>query len=263
MLYCCQSRALLNHCIAHLGKLITVDLALHTTVLDVPTTQLCVTASCINCSMQVAVATSKQIKQADGTAKRGLQWDIPLLLSKSREGSDRNKIQCMVFDFVVHPDTCRMALNNARFKVEKRLRLAQDCLLCQCPAVDLLSKCLCVLTHRNLPKVADTGSCRHELPRLIVVLLQCIKCPVFFPFLPSAMTREILVSPFKLTVECLCVMPKNRSTPALSLSPFFRLSGPMTRCRPPPPPAAMSSPFRLSTQTCAAGNDPGLSSGQH
>ena len=70
-----------------------------------------------NCCVQVAVATSKQVKQADGTVKRGLQWDIPLILSKAKEGSDRNRIQCMVFDFVVHPDTCRMALNNARFKV--------------------------------------------------------------------------------------------------------------------------------------------------
>lgn len=39
------------------------------------------------------------------------------MLGKCKEGSDRNRIQCMVFDFVVHPDTCRMALNNAAYKV--------------------------------------------------------------------------------------------------------------------------------------------------
>ena len=74
--------------------------------------------------VKVPVATSKQVKQADGTARRGSQWDIPLILGKSKEGSDRNRIQCMVFDFVVHPDTCRMALNNARFKVRTLCRTA-------------------------------------------------------------------------------------------------------------------------------------------
>lgn len=71
----------------------------------------------VNGHVQVGVASSKQVKQADGSVKRGLQWEVPNLLGKSKEGSDRNRIQCMVMDFVVHPDTCRMALNNARFKV--------------------------------------------------------------------------------------------------------------------------------------------------
>lgn len=72
--------------------------------------------------MQVGVASSKQVKQADGSVKLGVhEWEVPNMLSKCKEGSDRNRIQCMVMDFVVHPDTCRMALNNARFKVLKPL----------------------------------------------------------------------------------------------------------------------------------------------
>ena len=66
--------------------------------------------------MQIAVASSKRA-HADGMSKASMQWDVPLIIGKCKEGSDRNLIQCMVFDFVVHPDTCRMALNNARFKV--------------------------------------------------------------------------------------------------------------------------------------------------
>lgn len=73
--------------------------------------------SLCKCHVQVGVASSRQVKQADGGVKPGLQWEVPMLLSKSKEGSDRNRIQCMVVDFVVHPDTCRMALNSARFKV--------------------------------------------------------------------------------------------------------------------------------------------------
>jgi hypothetical protein len=72
-------------------------------------------AKCL--SVQVAVATSKRQKNLDGTTKPGLMWDVPLMLGNRKEGSDRNRIQCMVFDFVVHPDTCRMALNNAKYKV--------------------------------------------------------------------------------------------------------------------------------------------------
>ena len=68
-------------------------------------------------ALQVAVATSRREKHPDGTAKKGLMWDVPLMLGACKEGSDRHRIQCMVFDFVVHPDTSRMALNNAAFKV--------------------------------------------------------------------------------------------------------------------------------------------------
>ena len=67
--------------------------------------------------MQIAVATSKRNQGADGSKKLGLQWSVPLLLGTCKEGEDRNRIQCMVFDFVIHPDTCRMAMNNARYKV--------------------------------------------------------------------------------------------------------------------------------------------------
>lgn len=77
-------------------------------------------AKCL--SVQVVVATSKRQKNADGTTKPGLSWNVPLMLGKQKEGSDRNRIQCIVFDFVVHPDTCRMALNNAKFKVSLAIK---------------------------------------------------------------------------------------------------------------------------------------------
>lgn len=77
-------------------------------------------AKCL--SVQVLVATSKRQKNLDGTTKPGLLWDVPLMLGKEKEGSDRNRIQCIVFDFVVHPDTCRMALNNAKFKVSLSIK---------------------------------------------------------------------------------------------------------------------------------------------
>ena len=78
-----------------------------------PTTLMKIKRSCL----QVAVATSKRQKNPDGTTKPGLMWDVPLMLGNRKEGSDRNRIQCIVFDFVIHPDTCRMALNNAKYKV--------------------------------------------------------------------------------------------------------------------------------------------------
>ena len=77
-------------------------------------------AKCL--SVQVVVATSKRQKNVDGTMKPGLLWDVPLMLGNQKEGSDRNRIQCIVFDFVVHPDTCRMALNNAKFKVSHSIK---------------------------------------------------------------------------------------------------------------------------------------------
>ena len=67
--------------------------------------------------VQVEVATSKRELRSEGSAKPGLMWHIPLMLGPRKEGSDRHKIQCMVFDFIIHPDTCRMALNNASYKV--------------------------------------------------------------------------------------------------------------------------------------------------
>lgn len=88
--------------------------------------------------MQIEAAT---IKRTDGTSKSIVH--VPLLLSKCKEGSDRNRIQCMVFDFVVHPDTCRMAHNNARYKV------LTNCLYLQLPTNILL--CLdCLVTCKSV-----------------------------------------------------------------------------------------------------------------
>ena len=92
--------------------------------------------------VQVAIATSKRIQDANGTKKSGLHWSIPLILSNCKEGEDRNRIQCMVFDFVIHPGTCRMAMNNARYKVRPRAgRSVCYCVLIQTAA----SLCLTVI----------------------------------------------------------------------------------------------------------------------
>ncbi len=104
-------------------------------------------AKCL--SVQVVVATSKRQKNADGTTKPGLSWNVPLMLGKQKEGSDRNRIQCIVFDFVVHPDTCRMALNNAKFKVS----LSTKCLNLTLPE--------CMSSHLDRAVLVSHVSLRH------------------------------------------------------------------------------------------------------
>jgi len=46
----------------------------------------------------------------------GLSWTLPHSFTPPREDLDREKKKCQVFDFVVHPDTYRMAETNSRFK---------------------------------------------------------------------------------------------------------------------------------------------------
>ena len=47
---------------------------------------------------------------------RGLNWSIPHSFAPPKEDTDKSKNICQVLDFVVHPDTYRMAETNERFK---------------------------------------------------------------------------------------------------------------------------------------------------
>nr|KAG5711879.1 hypothetical protein BaRGS_026320 [Batillaria attramentaria] len=58
--------------------------------------------------------SSRRERGSDG--KNGLMWQIPHSFAPPREDLDKSKERCKVFDFVVHPDTYRMAESNARFK---------------------------------------------------------------------------------------------------------------------------------------------------
>lgn len=127
-------------------------------------------AKCL--SVQVVVATSKRQKNVDGTTKPGLSWNVPLMLGKQKEGSDRNRIQCIVFDFVVHPDTCRMALNNAKFKVS----LSTKCLNLTMPACmsSRLDRAVLV-SHVSLRHTSELGasSVSHTCPSWTMPLHKC------------------------------------------------------------------------------------------
>lgn len=55
-------------------------------------------------------------KKVGKDGRPGLSWSIPHSFTPPREDIDREKKKCQVFDFVVHPDTYRMAETNTRFK---------------------------------------------------------------------------------------------------------------------------------------------------
>ena len=58
--------------------------------------------------------SSQQKVGPDG--KKGLAWSIPHSFSPLRDDVDKHGNKCEVFDFVIHPDTYRMAETNNRFK---------------------------------------------------------------------------------------------------------------------------------------------------
>ncbi|XP_076463612.1 protein kintoun-like [Babylonia areolata] len=68
----------------------------------------------ISKSDKIDKPNSERKTGADG--KTGLMWHIPHSFAPPREDYDKQKKTCQVFDFVIHPDTYRMAENNARFK---------------------------------------------------------------------------------------------------------------------------------------------------
>ena len=63
---------------------------------------------------KVAQPSSKKEKGANG--HYGMAWSIPHSFAPVRDDFDKNGQKCKVFDFVIHPDTYRMAESNARFK---------------------------------------------------------------------------------------------------------------------------------------------------
>ena len=63
---------------------------------------------------KVAKPSSRKEKGANG--HYGMAWSIPHSFAPVRDDFDKNGQKCKVFDFVIHPDTYRMAETNARFK---------------------------------------------------------------------------------------------------------------------------------------------------
>ncbi len=47
---------------------------------------------------------------------KGMCWNLPHSFAPPREDIDKAGVKCTVYDFVIHPDTYRMAETNARFK---------------------------------------------------------------------------------------------------------------------------------------------------
>ena len=58
--------------------------------------------------------SSKKGTSADG--RSGLSWSLPHSFAPPRDDTDKTGQKCRVFDFVIHPDTYRMAETNTRFK---------------------------------------------------------------------------------------------------------------------------------------------------
>lgn len=50
------------------------------------------------------------------SGSRGLNWSLPFTQAPPRDDVDKNGNRCSVFDVVFHPDTYRLAENNAQFK---------------------------------------------------------------------------------------------------------------------------------------------------
>jgi len=70
----------------------------------------------INVCKNEHVGKPSSVKQIGKDGRPGLSWTLPHSFTPQREDFDREKKKCQVFDFVVHPDTYRMAETNTRFK---------------------------------------------------------------------------------------------------------------------------------------------------
>ncbi|KAK7103653.1 protein kintoun-like [Littorina saxatilis] len=115
-------------------------------------------------------------KTKDG--KSGLMWHIPHSFAPPREDYDTNKNRCQVYDFVVHPDTYRMAESNARFKemventamdgIEKQFQVTLDRKNVKRPKITFKgSPSATVIRHRNAagPKPAtDESGLLKDMP---------------------------------------------------------------------------------------------------
>jgi len=70
----------------------------------------------INVCQNENVGKPSSVKKVGEDGRPGLSWSVPHSFTPPREDIDRGKKKCQVFDFVVHPDTYRLAETNARFK---------------------------------------------------------------------------------------------------------------------------------------------------
>jgi len=70
----------------------------------------------INVCKNENVGKPSSVKKVGKDGRPGLSWTLPHSFSPPREDFDRAKKKCQIFDFVIHPDTYRMAETNTRFK---------------------------------------------------------------------------------------------------------------------------------------------------
>jgi len=74
------------------------------------------TKAFINVCKNENIGKPASVKKVGKDGRPGLSWTLPHSFTPPREDIDREKKKCQVFDFVVHPDTYRMAETNTRFK---------------------------------------------------------------------------------------------------------------------------------------------------
>ena len=70
----------------------------------------------INVCISDHVGSPNSEKKVDLDGNKGLSWSIPHLFSQPREDFAKDKKRCLVYDFVIHPFTYRMAETNPRFR---------------------------------------------------------------------------------------------------------------------------------------------------
>ena len=70
----------------------------------------------INISKSDKIDKPNGERQRNKDGKSGLLWHIPHSFAPPKEDYDKQKKRCQVYDFVVHPDTYRMAESNVRFR---------------------------------------------------------------------------------------------------------------------------------------------------
>jgi len=74
------------------------------------------TKAFINVCKNENVGKPSSVKKVGKDGRPGLSWTLPHSFTTPREDLDREKKKCQIFDFVVHPDTYRMAETNTRFR---------------------------------------------------------------------------------------------------------------------------------------------------
>ena len=70
----------------------------------------------INIAKNNLIGKPSMEKKMGPNGQSGMAWQLPHSLAPPREDVDKQTNKCHVFDFVIHPDTYRMAETNARFK---------------------------------------------------------------------------------------------------------------------------------------------------